>query len=133
MATRLLAFLSDIERALSVEQPLPSGGSWDNSRSVNYELGVARLAIASKRGDESTSSGTVLLQSFRLADGTISLKATLNWEGSQAASVHSIFAKPALEWSTEARRIASAWRSGPPRSEFRSVSAPAEVAIAIAG
>jgi hypothetical protein len=57
--------------------------------------------------------GTVLLQSFLLADGSVCVKATLSWEGSAVQPVMSVYAKPGLDWAAEASRVAAVWFAGP--------------------
>jgi hypothetical protein len=116
MQTRLLAFLAETQRAICAERSEPRPGSaWEASRSVNYALGLARLNLASKEFSGKTSSlGSLLLQSFKLADGTLCLKANLSWPGSTADVSRPIYAKPGLDWEEEARALASLWLSGPP-------------------
>ena len=115
MSTRLLAFLSDIEHSLAADDPEPNGGSWDNTRSISYHLGLARLTLASKDPiSGSRPLGEVVLQASTLADGSACFKATLRWEGSQASLLQSVFEKPNVEWRSAARRIAAVWQGGAP-------------------
>jgi hypothetical protein len=112
---RLLSFLSDIERALIAESPAAAGRSWEVSRMVNFHHGLARLTLKPRAGNQpDTRSGTVFLQSFALADGSLCLKASLNWKGSDALSVVAVYSTPTLNWKNEATRIATAWLQGPP-------------------
>jgi hypothetical protein len=85
------------------------------SRSVNYGLGLARLTLGTREGSNLTSPlGAVLLQSFRLADGTLCLRATLTWQDSGAEMSQPIYAKPDVDWEAEANRLAACWLGGPP-------------------
>ena len=119
MQTRLLAFLAEIERSIRAGKPVPrQGAAWENLRSVNYRLGLARLALAARDpSGDLTPIGTVLLQSFKLADGNVCLKASLAWQEGASESSHSIYAKPEVEWEAEAIRTAAAWLSGPAPKE----------------
>jgi hypothetical protein len=115
MLPRLLCFLSDVERALAADDPAPNDGRWDNSRTVNYHLDLARLCLAARLGDDTRlPRGIINLQGFTLADGTACLKAALTWTGSSAESVQAIYTKPGLNWTSEARRVAALWMGGPP-------------------
>jgi hypothetical protein len=42
------------------------------------------------------------------------VKANLNWEGSNATSILSVYDTPSLNWKLESARIASTWLAGPP-------------------
>lgn len=115
MLPRLLCFLSDIERALAADDPTPNDGQWENSRTVNYSLDLARLCLNARGADAALHPrGIVNLQAFTLADGTACLKAALTWTGSEAESVQAIYTKPGLNWKSEARRVAAVWLGGPP-------------------
>ncbi len=116
MQTRLLAFLADTQRFICAERPEPRpNSSWEASRSVNYGQGLARLSLGARDfAGNVTPLGSVLVQSFKLADGTPCLKAHLAWPESDANITHPIFSKPHLEWANEAAQLASAWLSGPP-------------------
>ena len=116
MPSRLLSFLSDLERALAADDPSPSDGCWENARSVNYHLGLARLLLCVRLpdGGKSESRGSILLQSYQLADGSPCLKAALSWTGSDRNTVRSVFARPDVDWTREARKIAAEWMAGPP-------------------
>lgn len=116
MHTRLLSFLTDFQNALLADDPAPAdGGTWECGRLVNYQLGLARLSLAvglPSGGRE--DRGTVMLQSFALADGTPCLKAMLGWTGREDARGRSIYAKPDVDWRREARQAAAEWMAGPP-------------------
>jgi hypothetical protein len=116
MQTRLLAFLADTQSSLFAERPEPRPDtSWHTSRSVNYRQGLARLVLGAKdKAGKVTPLGTILVQSFKLADGTPCLKAHLAWPESDGNIMHPIYAKPFLDWANEAAQLASAWLSGPP-------------------
>lgn len=109
MHTRLLSFLSDFERALAADDPAPLDGTWETSRTVNYHLGLARLNLGVRTTSGLISRGQVLLQSYALADGTPCLKAGLSWNGSAQNATHSIFSKPDVNWTSEARKVAAEW------------------------
>ena len=115
MQTRLLAFLAETERSIRAGRPEPQpGATWENSRSVNYRLGLARLSLwARAASGELSPLGTVLLQSFKLADGNVCLKANLTWQEGGIEISHSIYAKPEVEWEAEAGRVAAFWVAGP--------------------
>ncbi len=114
---RLLSFLSEIEHALIAESPVIDGGAWESIRMINFHHGLARLTLRPRPGAEDLSpGGTIFLQAFVLADGSLCLKASLNWKGSDALPVLSVYSTPATNWKLEASRIASAWLSGPPAS-----------------
>ncbi len=114
MHTRLLSFLSDIERALAADDPAPEDGAWETSRTVNYHQGLARLTIQVRTGLGLKARGSVFLQGYQLADGTPCLKAALSWAGTETGAVHAIFSRPDLDWTREARKVAAEWMAGPP-------------------
>lgn len=112
---RLLSFLSDIEHALIAESPMVDGGAWDSNRMVNFNHGLARLTLTARAGNDlPVSGGTIFLQAFVLADGSLCLKANLNWKGSDAFPVMAVYSTPNVNWKLEASKIASAWLEGPP-------------------
>lgn len=112
---RLLSFLSDIERSLVAESPAVEGGAWETSRMVNFHHGLARLTLKARPGVElAAEGGAIFLQAFALADGSLCLKASLNWKGSDAFPVVAVYSRPNLNWQLEASRVASAWLEGPP-------------------
>jgi hypothetical protein len=126
MPIRLLSFLNDIERALARESASNMGPAWEASRMVSYHQSLARMTLTPVKDSEpGTRSGSVFLQSFLLSDGSPCLKATLGWEGSTAAPVIAVYAKPELDWKSEATRIASAWLSGPVQANEAVVEAAA--------
>lgn len=106
---RLLSFLTEIERAIAADDPSPLGGSWENTRTVNYHEGLARLTLVARVGNRTQNLGAVLLQGFVLADGSRCLKAFLSWQQGGAPFVHAVYEKPDLDWSSQARSIASNW------------------------
>jgi hypothetical protein len=109
---RLLSFLTEIENALLAESPAIDGGAWESTRMVNFHHGLARLTLAPRAGNEFTG-GAIFLQSFSLADGSLCLKASLNWKGSDSFPVLAVYSTPQLNWKLEASRIAGAWLEGP--------------------
>jgi hypothetical protein len=120
---RLLPFLSDIERALIAQSPVVEGGAWETHRMVNFHYGLARLTVTARSGAEMrVTSGTIFLQSYVLADGSLCLKASLNWNGSDALPVFSIYPSSTLNWKYEASRIASTWLQGPPAGTIATIS-----------
>ncbi|MFZ5494881.1 MAG: hypothetical protein ACOZE5_06030 [Verrucomicrobiota bacterium] len=132
MHTRLLSFLSDFERALRADEPSPEDGEWQASRTVNYRNGLARLQLDVARPDRTVKPrGAVLLQSYKLADGTPCLKAQLSWAGAEQTVLHSIFAKPGCDWKTEARRLAAKWMAGAPVVVSLAVEEPEAAAVAV--
>jgi hypothetical protein len=115
MLPRLLCFLTDVERALAADEPSPNDGRWDNTRTVNYHLDLARLSLNARLSDNSSlPRGVINLQGFLLADGTPCLKAALTWAGSTGEILQSIYTKPGVNWTSEARRVAALWLGGPP-------------------
>jgi hypothetical protein len=132
MHSRLLSFLSDFERALRADDPSPEDGEWQASRAVNYRNGLARLQLNVILPDRTCKPrGIVLLQSYKLADGTPCLKAQLGWAEGEPTAIHSIFAKPGCDWKMEARRLAAKWMAGPPAVVPMPVAEP-EAAVAVA-
>jgi hypothetical protein len=115
MSSRLLSALNDIEQALQKESASNMGPSWETTRMVNYHHGLARMTLTPSAGGEPDQlRGTIFLQSYILADGAMSFKASLNWLGCDAFPVMAIYAKPGVDWKREVARIASAWLAGPP-------------------
>lgn len=112
---RLLSFLSEIERSVIAESPVIEGGAWQVTRMVNFHNGLARLTLRPRPGAEEISpGGTIFLQGFELADGSVCLKAGLHWKGSEAAPVMAVYSTPGTNWKLEASRIASTWMAGAP-------------------
>ncbi len=132
MHSRLLSFLSDIERSLHADDPAPDDGSWETSRTVNYHLGLARLTLAVKSAAGLTPRGSILLQGYQLADGTPCLKAAMAWHGSENSGVRAIYSKPDLNWTSEARKVAAEWMAGPPTGVLATEHEP-HAALAAAG
>lgn len=121
MATRLLSFLHDIEQAL-LRQSGSAASPWEVQRVVNYKQGLARMALTPVA---KTPGGSIFLQSFNLADGSLCLKANLAWDGTETTAQRAVYSKPEVNWPAEAQAIASAWLTGP-----SAASAPAEAAAA---
>jgi len=123
MATRLLSFLDDVEQALLKESVANLGPTWVATRMVNYHHSVARMTLTpTTESDPSQHRGSIFLQGFELADGSICLKASLNWHGSDAFPVIAVYSKPAVNWRAEAARIASLWLAGPPAAVMSSAA-----------
>lgn len=121
MPTRILSLLSDIERLVLKESPVPTDGTWDNSRMVNYQSGLARLTLSVRsEANRTRHVGSILLQSFDLADRSFCLKANLFWTEGPGASeiVHALYEKPGMNWENEAREIATKWLAGPPAAKL---------------
>ena len=115
MSTRLLSFLTGIERALLQDSGATPAAKWSSQRSVNFKDGLARVILTPSAGSEaSAGGGSILLQSVLLGDGTTCLRATLGWQRSPATKLVAVHAKPNLDWAAEAHQIADAWLSGPP-------------------
>ena len=90
MQPRLLSFFSDIERSLEADQPSSPEGTWQNSRTVNYTLGLARLELGLRpQGGKIEPKGTILLQGYQLADESPCLKAALSWAGAEGSRIAS--------------------------------------------
>jgi hypothetical protein len=111
MSNRLLSLLSEIEHALKANDSNPDGGTWETLRIVNFHQGLARLTLAVRSAAGVTASrGTILLQSYILADGTQCVKANLSWQGSDITTVHAVYSKPEVNWHGEASQIANKWQ-----------------------
>jgi hypothetical protein len=106
---RLISFLTAIEQSLGLDEPCPQGGSWDNTRMTNYHQGIARLALATKQGGASSPLGTILVQSFYLADGAACLKISLKWKDNPSEVMQTIYETPETDWTGVARTIAATW------------------------
>lgn len=109
---RLLSFLTEIENALHAESPALDGGAWDTLRMVNFHHGLARLTLTPRSGN-TLPSGAIFVQEFVLADGSLCLKASLNWKGREAFPVMAVYSTPRSNWKLEASRIAGHWLEGP--------------------
>ncbi len=115
MHTRLLSFLTDIENSLAADDPAPSDGTWENTRTVNYNQGLARLMLGVRLPDGKLEPrGTIMLQSYLMSDETTCLKAVMAWNGSDSKIGRSIYAKPETNWVLEARKVAADWMAGAP-------------------
>jgi hypothetical protein len=115
MSTRLLSFLNDVEQALLQQSVANMGPTWTSTRMVNYHHSIARMTLTPATPDDpSQLRGSVFLQGFELADGSVCVKASLNWHGSDAFPVIAVYSKPAVDWRAEASHIASLWLAGPP-------------------
>jgi len=125
---RLLSFLTAIERSLSIDEPSPRAGTWDNTRTINYHQRLARLTLSAKEGGASAPLGTILLQSFGLADGSTCLKSFLRWKDNPVEVVHAIYEKPETNWEAEARAVAAIWLNG-----LETSSSETELSLAKAG
>jgi hypothetical protein len=126
MSNRLVSFLSTIER--SFHSSAPAEGSWANLRTINYQLGLARLTLGTRQGQEPIRlRGSILLEAFKLADGSPCVKANLSWSDQPGATgfIHAIYPKPETDWDAEAQQVASTWLSGAPASKVEEL-APAE-------
>jgi len=81
---------------------------------VNYHQGLARLVVGVRTAEGRQNRGSVLLQSYALADGTRCLKAVLAWEESPQTVARSIYSKFDTDWTREARKVAAEWMVGAP-------------------
>jgi hypothetical protein len=134
MSSRLLSSLNDIEQALLKQSAADMGPAWTATRMVNYHHGLARMILTPAEGGEPDQMrGAIFLQSYVLADGALSLKASLNWHGCESFPVISVFAKPGVDWRAEAGRIAAAWLAGPPAATISMATALEERVSALAG
>lgn len=112
---QLLSFLTEIGDALIKQSVSDMGPTWDITRMVNYHHGLGRMTLTPPAGaDETQMRGTIFLQTYRLADGSLCLKANLSWHGSERLSSLTVFTKPGLKWRAETAQIASTWLAGPP-------------------
>lgn len=125
MAPRLLSLLTLIESSLS-QNEAPSVAKGRPMRTVNFNKGLARLTF-------NDGSGSILLQSFTLADGQICVKAMLEWAGAAKPGVQSVYPKEEFNWLGAAHRIAEAWMDGPPPTENATMSTSAEGDLAAVG
>jgi hypothetical protein len=137
MAIRLSSFLASVERGFAPDAPVLKGGSWDTSRTLNYNVGLGRLALGVRPGQDLVEPlGAILVQAFDLADGSTCLKVSLSWSGREDAAdcARSIFEKSTVDWSAEASQIAATWLAGPPaKAEIAKlhIAAPAEALAAV--
>lgn len=134
MHSSLLSFLSDFERSLAADEPTPDDGVWETERVVNYRTGLARLQLAARvTGQPRKPRGAVLLQGFKLADGSACLKAQFSWAGTESTATHTLFAKPGCDWKSEARRLAAHWLAGPPAGAVIAAPVAEELGVAATG
>ncbi len=134
MSSRLLSSLNDIEQALLKQSSADMGPTWTTSRMVNYHHGLARMTLTPPAGaDPDQMRGAIFLQSYVLADGALSFKASLNWQGCESFPVISVYAKPGVDWRAEAGRIAAAWLAGPPPALLSMAPASHERLTALTG
>jgi hypothetical protein len=114
MSSRLISFLSEIEQALVQHSSSAPGATWAVTRMVSYHNSLARMVLTPLAAlDNTHGRGSIFLQSFALADGSLCVKATLSWDGNDAHPIISVYSKPLVDWTGEADRIASAWIAGP--------------------
>ena len=134
MATRLLSFLTAIEAALPQESAAKSGPAWTCQRMVNFKDGLARMTLLPPEGaGPAVHGGSIFLQSFLLADGSVCLKANLGWDGSAGHTLIAVYATPQLDWPAEARKVAAAWLAGPPAAAtVAAMPTPKEIPPSIA-
>ncbi len=112
---QLFSFLTEIGESLIKQSVSDMGPTWDITRMVNYHHGLGRMTLTPPAGaDASQMRGTIFLQTYKLADGSLCLKANLSWFGSEQFVALTVFSKPSLKWRTETARIASTWLAGPP-------------------
>jgi len=97
---------------------------------INYHEGIARLALATQHGPDTLALGTVVVQSFRLADGTTCIKTSLKWKDSASEVIQAIYEKPETDWTAEARTTAANWLNGMVTPETVAEEAELELAKA---
>lgn len=117
MATHLVSLLSDVEQALTEGSAQRWGVSWNLSRSVNERHQVGRITITPPSGATPLQAqGAIFLHRELSPGGTLSLKASFHWHGSEAfpSIMISTTNAPPLGWKPEAARIAALWLAGPP-------------------
>ena len=113
----LLSFLNDVECSLQGGNTGIEGEAWETARSIDYNSGLARLAINAKTDAIVRQTlGSMHLQVFNLPDGAICLKVFLGWAGSHSEVIHAIFPKPGMDWKAEAHRVALLWLDGRSKS-----------------
>ena len=105
--------LTEIEQAVIANDPSPDGGAWEAARLINFHQGLARLTLSVRSTTGQVAPrGTILVQNFTLADGTLCLKANLAWRGTDATMVSAVYSKPDTNWRGEAGQIAVKWLDG---------------------
>src|SRR5690349_21057910 len=114
---RTYSFLADIEQAVIADSPAREG-TWETDRTANLEHRLARLTLKAVPGVETMAPGGVIfVQAFEQANGAFYLKVNLNWRGSDAFPAYIVQARPNLDWTAEAARLASIWLAGAPEVE----------------
>lgn len=112
---QILSLLTEIGESLIKQSVSDMGPTWDISRMVNYHHGLGRMTLTPPAGAEATQMrGTIFLQTYRLTDGSVCLKANCSWQGCDHSLPITVYSKPGLKWRAEAAKIATAWLSGPP-------------------
>lgn len=112
---QLLSLLTEIGDTLIKQSVSDMGPTWETTRMVNYHHGLGRMTLTPPAGaDPAQMRGTIFLQSYKLADGSLCLKANLSWHGSDQCVPLTVFSKPSLKWRTAIGQIASSWLAGPP-------------------
>jgi len=82
---------------------------------VSFHQHLARLTLTPRsEAGIPLPSGSIFLQSFALADGSLCLKASLSWTDSEHQPALSVYSTPTSNWKLEASRIATTWLEGPP-------------------
>jgi hypothetical protein len=110
----LLSFFSSVERTLVAESGAAGGGKWKSQRMLDFQHGFGRLTLTPRPDCVSDKrSGAIFVQAFSLANGSLCLKASLTWNGSEALSVITVYPTTTSSWRAEASRIATAWLAGP--------------------
>ncbi len=104
---RLVQLLSEIETRIHASTNHHAG--WGpTARMMNFSSGIARLSLEAHPGSD-RSSGDVTLQSVKLADGSLQVKARVALKGSNKSQLVLLFEKPHTNWASEAARVADAW------------------------
>jgi len=115
MPTLLLFSLTQIENALQKELAAQNLPPCTVTRLVNYHQRVARITLTPPpEADPSLRAGSIFLQTFSLADGSMCIKASLAWRGSEAFPAFPLYGAPDRNWSAEYALIAARWLAGPP-------------------
>jgi hypothetical protein len=124
MSIRLLSFLSDFQNAIMADNPAMDDATWEVQRTVNYQLGLARVKLSlGVPGRAPQQTGEILVQGFSLADQASCIKAVLGWGSSSAKLNRAVYERADTDWRREARKIAADWNAGPP-AEVETMSEP---------
>ena len=115
LAMRLLSFLTEIENALVAESPALDGGAWETARMVNFHHGLGRLTLTPRAGND-LPGGAVFVQTFALADGSLCLKASLNWQGANSFPVLAVM--PRRGRTGNLKRHALPWPGSKARAKW---------------